>query len=177
MNTNEVVVKEGLFTSEDLQDDQGMTLALRFAGVDEDVAFSKADEFFEAVKQGKTDITKAREFAQTVVAEAKAKKVKPEVPSENDVIEEDVRTEITNRQAQYRYQKGLEIQLKKKHSEAWLHHNEILLHRRELSSQDLKALVAFSEHFGLKFNVQENLGTSGYLDRKGLMISISNPTF
>jgi hypothetical protein len=67
-------------------------------------------------------------------------------------------------------------QLKKKH-EKWFEHREILLNRRELSSGDLKALVKFAEHFRLQFNIQENLAKSGWVDRHGVMISISDPTF
>jgi len=75
-----------------------------------------------------------------------------------------------------RYEAEYEEQLKKKHDEAY-NHDEILLKRRELSSQDLKALVAFAEHFGLDFDVRENLGERGWIDRRGLIVSISDPPF
>lgn len=69
-------------------------------------------------------------------------------------------------------------QLKKKHDEVD-QHSEILLMRRELSSQDLKALMVFAEHFGLDVNVRGNLaGNVTYLGGgQGLMISISKPPF
>lgn len=111
--------------------------------------------------------------------EVSSQESKPDVASEEDVmaaIEEDGRAEIASRQAKYRNREERERQLRKKHDESY-EHGEILLRRRELSSQDLKALVAFAEHFGLNFDVQENLGKLGWLDRRGLMISISEPAF
>lgn len=91
-------------------------------------------------------------------------------------IEEHVRAEIASRQAEYRYQKEYEAESRKKHDEVYKH-REILLRRRKLSTQDLETLVAFAKHFRLLLNIEENLGKPGYTDRRGLMISISEPPF
>ena len=54
--------------------EQAISFALRLRGVDDDIAVAKAKEFFEAVSQGKADVTKVREFIE---AEACAKQLLP----------------------------------------------------------------------------------------------------